>query len=468
MHKIGLAFLSLSLCAAVSLSALEFSFGTTATVRTDAAADTSASKNDFVEATAGVSYDSEGFRMVWDLGFSTEREYPADFLGGFDTGFSIDILEAGMSYMGGPFTLSLGKLENKDVVDSPYALFISGADRKAMLGSIKFEDDHFFFEDRWIGLNHNLKSGIYNSEDTASVYEDRGAVLKTYGLKFGRLRLGFEDAVVFTGEYFNPDFFANPAPTFYVQYVAKAAGRPWTRSGDQNAIMGFFGDYRADNWSAYAQLLVDDFNLNRFINPSSYQNPDKLAFSAGGTWDSPIGKLGIYAAGATRYTFESIGSSFYSYTYYPASAVISDGEYIGIPLSEAMLGYVHGENNLSTMATWGRALSPKFGLGASLELSLTGEQSPANPWHNMANFDYTRWLDDSVLEKKVVLGGGASYRIGAFLLSASGKIGWVQNRLSLVTVTDDGDGSAEPIWEPSSYSGLIGELTIGVQYTFGL
>ena len=66
LRKTGLAFLSLSLCAAASLSALEFSFSTTATGRTDAAADSSSSKNAFVEATAGVTHESEGFSMNCD------------------------------------------------------------------------------------------------------------------------------------------------------------------------------------------------------------------------------------------------------------------------------------------------------------------------------------------------------------------------------------------------------------------
>jgi len=114
-------------------------------------------------------------------------------------------------------------------------------------------------------------------------------------------------------------------------------------------------------------------------------------------------------------------------------------------------------------------VEPNLGLGGSLEGSLTGAQSPANPWHQ-EDWNGTRWLDDSTLEKKIVLGGGASYRLKAFMLSCSAKIGWVQNQLALADVVNtdasNGDGSAEPIWEPSGYSGLIGELTLGVRYSF--
>ena len=453
-------------CLSLPAATAEFVFGVAGTANTEAAASSVSANPLWGLGSAGFRHESGGFRLAWELGFTTEGVYPAPFLGDFYGPFAVDILEAGLSYASGPFYLAIGKLENKDVIESPYSLFVSGLDQRTMLADIRYDDGFFFFEDRWMGLNSKLMQGLYASSDQ-DIYDDRGAVLKNYGFRFGKLRVGFQDVIVYTGSYFDVDAFANPAPGFFVQYVATALGRPWTRTGNENSIMGFYGDYEGDGWTVQGQVLVDDLNLNRFINPSSYQNPDKIAITLGGTCDTSIGTLGFYVAGATRDTFESIDGEFYSYTYYPGSAVYSGGSYVGIPLSSNYIGYAGGENNFSSMATWEKTIGATS-LNGSLEFSLTGEQSPANPWHDSEIWtDGTHWLDDPLLEKKIVLSSAASWRFGSLALTTSGRIGWVANRLELAeSVDSNSDGNAEPMWKPSDSSGFIGALSLGLRYVF--
>jgi hypothetical protein len=303
--------------------------------------------------------------------------------------------------------------------------------------------------------------------------DDRGADLKVYAIRFGKLRLGFQDTSIYSGAYFDVDYFANLAPSFFVQYVSQAGGRPWSRTGNQNAILGLFGDYEGEGWYGYAQLLVDDFNMNRFLKPSGTQNPDKVALSIGGHEDTEAGRFGLYAAAATKYTFEAIGGEFSSFTYFPGSAVDYRGAIIPVPLQDMMIGYVNGENNAAAIATWSKSGGNGLSFEASLEGVISGSKSPANPWHELHNFregpQGARFLDDPVLEKRITLSAGGKAQIGNVLWQLSTKIGWAQNRLALVSVAADPyDGNQEPIWEPSAESGPIAELRFGGRIAFGL
>ena len=411
------------------------------------------------------------FTMSWEISVDSEGTYPEPFLGDFYGPFSLDIRNAGLVYDTGPLSLFLGKLPLKDEIDSPYSLYLSGATPSTMTGGFRYESGPFAFLNRWIGLDRNVESGLYRSHKDSGIYIDRGAVLKSYSYSLGNLRLGFQDATIFQGAYFDIDVFANPAPSFFVQYVPSAPGRPNSRSGNQNSIMGFFGDYQGEGWSAYAQLLVDDFNMNRFINPSDYQNPDKIAWSLGGTFGLPLGTLGLYTAGATKYTFESVGGEFYSYTMHAGSTVISGGEEIAVPLEDQMLGYVHGENNLAFLATWSAPLAG-MDMETGLELVLSGSKSPANPWHN--GEDYlsrgTQLLNDPVLEVRILLDLRASRKFGNFTLFAQAKSGYIANRLEpdYIAATSDTTQNLEPVFRPTGDSGLVAEISIGGAWSFGL
>lgn len=425
----------------------------------------------YVDVRAGLEHQAGDFRIAWELGFDSAGKYQAPFFGNYFGDVSVEIRQAGFSYSQGGFTFGMGQTPLKDVIESPYSLFQNSLGLPALGAEINYEADGFFYRDRWIVLNRNLETTLFTTETEnevaggSSIYDDRGAVLKTYGIKTGNFRFGYQDTVIFTGDFFDIDYFANPIPTIFVQQIAKSPGRPWSRKeGDQNAVMGFFADYFDGTRYAYAQILVDDINMNRFINPSGTQNPDKIAWSLGGRMESPAGTFGIYHAGATKYTFSSAREKYYSYTMYPGSVVLWNGTESPIQIERNMLGYLHGENNIALLGTWKRGFGD-YDLAASLEMSLSGSKSPANPWHEYDSLEEagegTKLLDDPVLEKKIVLGFEAGRPFGSFYLGIAAKLGFVGNRLKAADVAASSlDGNAEPLFSPSGESGFIGEFSV--------
>jgi hypothetical protein len=446
------------------LAALDFSISGSGNYSTEAA------NRLYADGAFLFSHSAGPFSMSWELDVDNKGTYPAPFLANFFGAFSFDIQKAGFTYQTGPFNFFLGKLPLQDDIESPYSLFLSGTSPSVMTGGFRYESGRFSFSDRWVGLDLNTQSGLYNTPSTTGIYADRGVVLKTYSYRIGYLRLGFQDATVFNTSYFDIDVFANPVPSFFVQYVLSAAGRPNSRSGNQNSVMGFFADYRGEGWSAYAQLLVDDFNMNRFISlimPVEYQNPDKIAWSLGGKVKLRLGTLGIYTAGSTKYTFESVREEYYSYTLHPASAILSNGVTVAIPLEDQMLGYVYGENNVAFMAVWSAPVAG-MDLQTGLEFVVSGSKSPANPWHNGENWASlgTQLLNDPVLEYKTLLNVRLSRRFGHFTAFAQATVGYIANRLNPKYPGDSGfaviDNNYEPVFYPTAGdSSLVAEISLG-------
>jgi hypothetical protein len=148
----------------------------------------------YVDLDARVTHEAGGFGMLWDLGTSGSGEYGKLFGGGF--GYeSVLIHEGGFSLAKGHFSIAAGKLAMHDELDSPYSLALSGAGNAALNLLFRYEDERFFFSDRWIALNYD--SGQSFGPIGAS-WPDRSAVLKSYGLKFGEFRFGFQDISVYT------------------------------------------------------------------------------------------------------------------------------------------------------------------------------------------------------------------------------------------------------------------------------
>jgi hypothetical protein len=431
----------------------------------------------YVQGELGMQHQAKNFSMDWLLSFDSSGTYKAPYFGSYFGDFSVDIKQAELSYRQEGLSLILGQTPLEDIVGSPYSLFQNASGINALGAEIRYEKDGFFYRDRWISLNKSLRTTLYtnSSRDSGgvtedlSIYDDRGVVLKTYGIQKGNFRLGFQDSIIFTGQDFDFYYFANPLPSIFAQYIAKAPGRPWSRSeGDHNTLMGFFADYEDGERYFYAQILVDDINMNRFLDPSGKQNPDKIAWSLGGQLRNSLGVFGLYHAGATKYTFESAVGKYYSYTLYPGSLVLWKGTESPIAVENTMLGYLHGENNLSLLATWSGE-ARKLDLGASLELSISGAKSPTNPWHehdSLAEAGYgTRLLDDALKETKIVFSAEAGLPLDAFYLGVSGKLGYAFNRLTAKAVLiSDEDGNAQPLFSPTGPSGLIGELSLFGRY----
>lgn len=473
LEKTGRLFLlALFFCAAFPAAALDFTLEASGNYSTETTNDL------FVEGALALGHQEGPFSISWSLEADSKGTYPAPFFRDFFGPFTFNLADAGFVYRAGPLIFQLGKLPLEDEVDSPYSLFVSGTSPSVMSGGLRYEGERFTFSNLWVGLDTNTRNYLYISGSNTNIYRDRGVVLRTYAYRFGNLRVGYQDSTVFVDSYFNVNVFAIPAPSYFVQYVLAAKGRPGSQYANMNSLEGFFADYEGEGWHAYAQILVDDFNMNRFINPSGYQNPDKIAWSLGGKIDLPLGTLGLHTAGATKYTFESLGEDFYSYTLHPSSAVVSDGETVAVPLEEQMLGYVYGENNIAFMAVWGAPLAG-MDLETGLEFVLSGSKSPANPWHN--GEDYlalgTQFLNDPVLEVRLLLDLRISKELGDFTLFAQATGGYIFNRLNPRYPDEPGfpveTFSKGPILEPvfvptAGDSGPVAEIRLGGAWSLGL
>jgi len=438
-------------------------------------------------------HELKDFSFLWDVSVSGDGHYGGLFGGSSPFGnATVMVREGGLLWHSGRFNISAGRLAMHDEVDSPYSLFMSSRGNAALNVLFRYEDDRFFFSDRWVALN-------YNSVDTA--WPDRSAVIKNYGMKFGDLRVGFQDALVFTDKalldwntspptggsrtpVFDPNYFFNPAPGILLQYAATSADAPWQTNPalNDNTVLGFFAVLNKGDMAYDAQILIDDINTNRFVHPNSFQNPDKIAWGLGASMHTDHGLFGLNTAGATKYTFEPAydgsGNTDYGYTFYPDTQFMLRGVPTAIDPESTYLGYLHGENNLAFMASW-NSLPGRLSGKANLEFTISGSKSPANPWGALLVYSDggqgTKFLNDAVLEKKLVLGGRTEFLMGDWLFYADAMVGWVWNRLKLTSVTNDQQTTEPdhlmgvdringiPIYYPSSESSPIGSLTLGVK-----
>lgn len=419
------------------------------------------------ESTLGVGPVS----VTGALSFQNDGKY-AEQQAGYWAGFNATLDSGGVGIALPPFSVRVGRFTHSDVVDSPYSLFVSSRPLPIPLLDLSLDSDRFFFTSRWLGLNRNSR---------LPDVEDRGANIRTYGVRLGELRIGFQDALVYADRQFDLEYLLNPVPGFFLQYVKVAAGNPWSEYGNDNSVMGFFADYTDPLFSAYAQLLVDDFNANAFLNPDSFQNPNKIAWSFGGSLPTRVGAFEFYHAGSTKYTFEAYGAGSagsatdtkYGYSYYPAVEYLVGGEVRAILPEDNYIGYLHGENNLAflfryrTMIGFPSVAEP-VAVRATVEYTLSGSKSPANPWHE---FNYyaeggqgTRFLDDEYLESRVTAAGRADLPLGRWRVFAELSGGFVVNELALTAVPAEYAGVNNeirfftPIPAPAR---LYGGLTIG-------
>ena len=437
----------------------------------------------------GLEHTVGDFTFTWLVSADTLGLYPAPFHGDYFGNLALDIDLAGVNYSGTPWFMRLGKLPGFDIVNSPYSLFINGSGLAVPGLTFGYEDERFLFRQQW----------MYLGEDSQYDWYDRGAVQKTYALKLGTFRFGFQDVAVTSNTVLDPLDFILPAPSFLVQYVALAPGRPWTREHteetNKNSIMGFFADYDAGSWYAYAQLLIDDLNANFIFKPDGAQNPSKIAVSLGGYYEVPgLGRIGAFLAAAQKYTFEPFGHGpesdpvnyQYSYTLYPASAYWYNDAWYGINVESNMLGYRNGENDLSVCLSWegspwksGRILS-LLTASSELEFSVTGSQSPGNPWHEYIYWDdpedgyvlgepTTAFLDDPRLRYRLRLKGKFILPIRDFSLRADYLLGYEWNRMELDTeaahVDEFNPVNGQPIWRPGTSHGSLVELRLTAMYT---
>jgi hypothetical protein len=402
-------------------------------------------------------------------------EEPAFMLGHY-----IDIKAASVTVDFAGLTLKAGRYAHTDVVDSPYSLFISSAARPALAVDMKYEDSRFFYESRWVQLNY--LSTLYTFPTTTTRL-DRGMNYKVYGLKFGDLRFGFQDSIVYVGRNFDAEYFISPMFQYLQQIVSSTDGKPWTQENNCNSLMGFFFDIDKPDYYAYAQVLIDDINMDFLGFWGKLALPTKIAWSLGGHMDFPFGRIGAYTAGATKYTFEAtvVNSTSYSvypyeYAYYPASQYMLNDGYstvMTLDYTDNYIGYKYGENNLALMINWAKEFSPVM-LSAQLEYVVNGSKSPSNPWQELGGKENAWYdlpwlthsafylLEDPQLEHTLLGTMAATFRMGRFEANAQVKLGGRWNSLQLVE-----DVVGEPkIFRPVGADRFLYQVRLGVTWHF--
>ncbi len=354
---------------------------------------------------------------------------------------------------------SAGRFVHHDAVEGPYSLFISAADPwgsgwtrglPAMLADLAIHGGRFTYESRWVRLNSNALQPILAG---GAPYPDRGANYKVFAVELGKWRVGLQDAAVYYGRQFDAEYFLSPIPNILTQMVTKRDSTPWEEDANDNSIMGLFAEWRPSRGYLYAQWLVDDISLDFLIpwflrDTFGYRRiANKWAWSVGGHWELPFGRLGFYHAGATKYTFEATEDDKpYGYTYYPAVEYSLDGDLTSFEAvlapQDNYLGYKYGENNLAFRLELSHLPHPLLGADfmAALEYVLSGAKSPANPWHEFttaaAAGRYTQMLDDPVLEHTVVGEVAAAWPWRGWTFYTHLRLGGAFNRLALGPSTD--------------------------------
>ena len=412
--------------------------------------------------------------LLGELHLQNDRRYSEGHGGGYWLGANGTLEQGGLIADLAPVTLRAGRFYHSDQVRSPYSLYVSSRPLGAEQIALDIETPSLFYSSRSVVL----------TRDSARGYPDRGAAIRSYGVRLGDLRVGFQDVIVYADRAFDPEYFLNPIPGFLLQYLKRSAGTPWAVGYNHNSIMGFFVDRDRGSSYEYAQILIDDINFNRFIPRELFQNPDKIAWSVGGSRDLGFGTIGLYHAGATMYTFQAFGRALgdggatdtqYGYTYIPDVEYTVDGERRVILPQDNYVGYLHGENNLAFMVTYDAAFGPFarvpiFDVSSALELTVSGSKSPANPWHEYRFYneyrDGTRMLDDDRLETRLLARAGVTVPAGPWRVFGETSLGFVLNELELVDVPPERrvENNETRIYSPGETRRLIASLRIGATY----
>jgi hypothetical protein len=433
-----------------------------------------------------LSYDTRYFDLLADFSASTDNEYPPSEQYLLGHHFRFENCLVGLEFAG--MRLTAGVYNHGDVVDTPYSLYINSGDIPALNVDFFYDSPFFQYETRWIRVNSRSDYG----------YRDKGVNFKMYSLKFGDVRVGFEDAVVYMDTVFEPNYFLNPLPQYFTQLITTQVGTPYKEVSNANSLFGFFFDIDKPQFYISAQLLVDDINASGLAPvlgwaiPALYEvdNLTKIAWSLGGHVWLPFGRMGFYHGGATKYTFqatytrESYSDDPYEYTYYPAVEYFrveygAPDSWVPIDYRENNIGYKYGENNLAFMIDYRNVFFPgrlyEFSLLTSFEWVLNGSKSPANPWHEHDWFDTIDepvvMFDDEAVEHTIALRLRAEKPIVGLNFVIDGTFGWTFNQMALEPVLDAGGlPKDEPrIWvpQPGVHEPVL-RLSIGVSYGFSI
>lgn len=401
------------------------------------------------------------------------------------------IREAGIGFAGEPLSARAGRFPHRDVVDSPYALFVSSREHPAFLYELDYEGEWLRFLTRSVELSRN----------SVLDYPDKSLVFQTVAVTRPNWEFGFQDATVAvpiraeqiedvyaedgdgseevvverirrsdgSGPVFVPELFFSPLPGYLTQYIIGAQepeeGRPWGQEINYKSLMGFYGvldgHARGTPWEVEAQILVDDFNANAVFNPDDSQNPFMGAWMLSGLIETDYGRFRLSHAGSLMYTFQTSQDRRYSYTYYPDTKFPRNGRMQTIDYRDNYFGLYLGENTLAFRLDWDdqyaapERLGNNIDLNATVEYTASGSKSPANQWGDFDSwrdlegagsgtgaFSSTRLLDESPLEHGLSFSLGAALSrplgAGALTLGLTGDFGAWFNVLERDTADDGG------------------------------
>ncbi|MBN1647460.1 MAG: hypothetical protein JW874_05455 [Spirochaetales bacterium] len=408
-------------------------------------------------------FDYKWFTLFSELGYTNEGKF-----GPAEARWSGDFyMLPGENYLSidySPFSFQIGRLDAQSNLDTPYSLYLTSQDITSLGANFTINYGPLFYNSRWIQLNYNSENTYpsgYNDDpaydDNPVTWRDKGANHKTWGLKLGHFRFGMQDSNVYLDRSFDLEYFLSPLPQFLMQVYRMNTGQPNTEQNNDNSVMGGFIEYAPRDWYAYGQFLIDDINLSCILpDDKDVENLTKMAWSAGVSWNSPMGEWSFYHAGATKYTFEATYANYhgetsysnipYEYTYYPATEFpLNDEDMQTLWYYDNYLGYKYGENNLAFLLSYENSFLKKskweFNIHADLEWVLNGSKSPANPWHEYDSWTeiepHVELLTDDSIENILRLSVKAKKRVWRFDMILDLMFGHVWNGLVLDEIAPD-------------------------------
>jgi hypothetical protein len=103
---------------------------------------------------------------------------------------------------------------------------------------------------------------------------------------------------------------------------------------------------------------------------------------------------------------------------------------------------------------------------ASIEYSITGSQSPIDPWHELTNYkEGTYLLDEEVLEHSLIFKNNINMSFKYFDLGFGFSIGQIKNQLNLFLIEDTGRYMFKP--DPDKDPNIFSfNLKISKQFSF--
>jgi hypothetical protein len=125
---------------------------------------------------------------------------------------------------------------------------------------------------------------------------------------------------------------------------------------------------------------------------------------------------------------------------------------------------------MAFMATY-RAIWFGFETDASLELLISGNVSPANPWGVYNDWPEggqgMHFLDDPVLEKSLMGSVSVGRDLGDWRIRTELRMGYVWNELSLTAIPAPftGPGNTIPMFVPSDINRFIARFAVSIAYT---